>query len=210
MRVLEWADSLDALPGEWSLLEDAKRDIQGPDGTPFPARFRINLEQGYYLTCYFESWREKRLDAACYITERIYGAIGAHYLAEGSVVVRQVPPCLIFGCVIAVSEETRTWQAAFTTLAGKCALQVEETLSAILTMWTVVDRITRRAEAMRMLQSWNQKVRVLLNGSRAELPEETVLWRATLPLGWLQCRMTEPDLTAGHSCAGSDTGDANP
>lgn len=107
----------------------------------------------------------------------------------GRVAVREVPPCLVFGCEISVSSTGNRFRAVFTTLAGNKILRIENaSMPLILTLGCLVRMVRKAARTNGFLQSWNQEVRVLLNGELSELTEQTVLWNQIQQNGWLQLR----------------------
>ena len=121
----------------------------------------------------------------------VYGV--THWGCEGNrphskvyIIVREVPPCLVFNCSFRVLEDN-AFDALFTGLNGEEVLQVVgRPLPPRLTMGNLTHLIKQEALQDGRMQSRNQRVYVLLNGAHQYLGEAIVLWDKTRSNGWLQ------------------------
>eukprot|EP00435_Cladocopium_sp_Y103_P033248 s362_g8.t1 len=185
---LECATSPNAAPDEWALLEPLNggwltSPIETTAADWFLPCFQMLDGQGQDHLYTFEKWSTEVDGVAIYTKEK-----DAHQVAQhvGVAAVRKVPTNLVFNCDLTIIEESYSFRAFYTTLAGREVLRVEDTLAPILTLEHIVSHIAEAAKNMGLLQSRNQELHLLLNGSVIELPEEAVLWCEDAPIGWLQ------------------------
>jgi hypothetical protein len=101
--------------------------------------------------------------------------------SDGTVAVREVPPCLVFNCSLAVFEN-RYFRAVFTNLAGNEVLRLEEDLPRTLTVGHLICSVRCQAHSLGFLQSFDQEVKVLLNGAVVEFCPHIVLWNMRHPV----------------------------
>lgn len=180
----EWSWS-GAGPDDWTLLGDAVLE-QVTAACHFPGWFLPGFEfwddcSGMSLECRFSKWASDEAGTAEYVATGCYGA-----LSFGIVLAREVPACLVFSCALTAHLGNQTFQATFTTLAGNETHRIQDTLPGFLTLGHLLDDLADALEAKDMLQSRNQRIRLVLNNGPIELPRETVLWSNAAQKGWLQ------------------------
>eukprot|EP00435_Cladocopium_sp_Y103_P028161 s362_g7.t1 len=149
------------------------------------------------MDCAFARWFDKELGVAEYlggIVKEVHGGFGGiggyDYCPVGLFYAREVPGPLVFKCALALSDDKTSFDAAFTTLAGREIFRASQTLlPALLTMRDLIAMATGAGKADGLLQSQNQEVSVLLDGYSGTTPlcPQTVLWSKQLPrVGLLQ------------------------
>lgn len=100
---------------------------------------------------------------------------------DGKLILREVPTCLVFGCSLNILDG-KHFQAVFTNLAGNEMLRIMQELPPKLTMGALVGLMKAQADQLNLLQSHNQEIKVLLNGAKAELGADTILWNSLWPI----------------------------
>ena len=111
--------------------------------------------------------------------------VGTSDLSGCRLVVREVPPGLVFQCALRVTQNER-YEATFSTLAGVRVMRVEEDILLSLVMRQLLEHIRETAVATGRLRSNYQKIFVVVNDSKEEIAPNTLLWHKHYPIGWLQ------------------------
>lgn len=102
------------------------------------------------------------------------------------IAVREIPAGLVINCSLHVVQDAY-FQAVFTALSGQELLRDDHSpLPPVLTMGFLKELLRERLGNHSVVQSQNQEVHVLLNGSADVLDDEAVLWSRSLSNGVLQ------------------------
>ena len=99
---------------------------------------------------------------------------------DGTLAVREVPSCLVFNCDLTILE-AQYFRALFTDLSGNEVLRIEDILPRTLTMNDLICCARCQARCLGFLQSFDQEVKVLLNGVAREIWPHVVLWDKRMP-----------------------------
>lgn len=189
-RRLEWAGSAIAEPDEWTLLSPIYTDQADEiDEAPGWLMFRFDAwreEKPQHMSCTFEDWYDRENGVALYLSEVYEEHFGDYPV--GLVYAREVPSQLVFKCALAVSKDSQSFEAAFTTLAGReIGGASQRSLPRLLRMRDLTVMATDAAKIDGLLQSQNQEVCLVLDGYAAPLCAQTVLWSKQRPwIGLLQ------------------------
>ena len=197
-RRLEWADRWGAGPDEWAILSpEDMGEVRETEKAPgwfmdycekWPEEDEEEDAPDEPVDFYFAGWHDREQGVAKY--DRGYGFCWHSCGGMDRFYVREVPGPLVFICVLSVDHALHTFDAVFTTLAGRQILTVtQKMLPTLLTMGDLIAMATNAAKADSLLRSQNQEVCVLLDGHAGATPlcPHAVLWSKHPPhVGLLQ------------------------
>ena len=111
-------------------------------------------------------------------------------LSHCRLVVREVPKPLIINCALTILQREGCrdcFKAVFTTLSGSFVMQLQDVLLSALRMCDLLEYMDESVAIIRrLMQSKNQKLCVLVNGSTEQLACDTLFWDRFHAAGLLQ------------------------